>query len=165
MKFTTENSWFAVLIIQSWIKSMIRVLLLKSSTYISEKVSVGSSSTSLGPDDWARVKKIVNGVNRISFVFAKKRKCLMEALIVHDTLKRIGILSTIRLGAITSDETIKAHDKAIEEKEILSREIIADAVPSRAGVAVGAGSGGAGGAFIPVGGEGNSLSGCNLSIT
>ncbi len=45
MKFNRENTWYASLIIQYWIKNMIRVLLLKPSNYIAEMITLESKNT------------------------------------------------------------------------------------------------------------------------
>lgn len=109
MKFTLENTWYASLVIQFWIKNMIRVLFLKPAAYFKDIISQESTNNSLQTVDWNKVKKVVKGVQWISPAFAKKRKCLMEALVVYGTLKKVGISSTIRLGAKTTNDSIKTH--------------------------------------------------------
>lgn len=109
MNLTLENSRLILLIIQCWTNSILKVVFLKPSSYIPSITSNDVPKKSLGPEDWLRIKKIVKGVQRISPLLLKKRKCLMEALIVYNALKKRGISSSIKLGAFTTKDSIKTH--------------------------------------------------------
>ncbi len=60
-------------------------------------------------EKWKIVKKVVKGVIRISPLFAKKRKCLMEALIVYKTLSKFGIQPCFKLGAKKHKNLLETH--------------------------------------------------------
>ena len=55
------------------------------------------------------VKKVVKGVNMISPLFVKRRKCLIEALIAYKTLSKFGLTPNFRLGAKKDNNRLITH--------------------------------------------------------
>lgn len=88
---------------------MVVVLFRTPSTYLSRVTLEEQSHNTLSPDEWKIVKKTVKGVRKISPLFMKKRRCLMEALVVFNTLNKLGISSVINLGAKKEDKQLSAH--------------------------------------------------------
>lgn len=109
MKLNPENIEIAYYISTSWIKNIVRIQRSKSSIYFSRVSDTNTSSYFPTSAEWIKIKKVVKGVHIISSAFKKKRKCLMEALIAYDTLERIGISTTIKVGAKIDNNTIDTH--------------------------------------------------------
>lgn len=109
MRLSFENIRIALLIGESWVKNSIAVTFSNSALKISIEDSRNIDQQTLQPEELIRVKKVVKGIQRLSPFFVKRRKCLMEALIVFSTLKRIGVFSKIRIGARAIDKSVKAH--------------------------------------------------------
>lgn len=109
MKLSAQNIHIAFLIAYFWSVSSIRITFLRPSSYLPEIVLNNKAQHILSEKEWIIVRKTVKGVRRISPLFVKRRKCLMEAIIVFKTLKRLGIVSLFRVGASNKEKTLSTH--------------------------------------------------------
>ena len=109
MKLTKVNLHLFLKIILNWSKTVLRIVFMQPSNYIESITSKNHSTEQLSPEEWIRVRKVVKGVRKISPLFLKKRKCLMQALIVFQTLKKLGIASDFRLGVKKEQDQFSTH--------------------------------------------------------
>lgn len=109
MKINRQNLRILLLIMESWFVSMIRILFLKPAAYIARMQSSGNPLNEISENELVPVRKIVKGVRQLSPVIAGKRKCLVEAFIVHRTLIKLDIPAEIRLGTRKGEDGLSAH--------------------------------------------------------
>ena len=120
MKLSAENSYIAFLIAYFWLLSIIRVTFRRPSSYLPEIILDNKKQHPLSQKEWILVGKTVKGVRKMSRLFAKRRKCLMEAIIVYETLKRLGIVSLFRVGASNKEKTLTTHAwVSVEDKIVI----------------------------------------------
>lgn len=109
MRLSRENSYIGLLISYYWIVSIIQVTFRQSSSYLPEIIFEYPPQHPLSKKEWIFVRKTVKGVRKISPLFAKRRKCLMEALIAYKALKKLGIVSFFHIGASNKESTLSTH--------------------------------------------------------
>ena len=90
-------------------ESIYRVTILHPSSYLLRITSEEVVENSITIKKRKIVKKVIKGVNMISPLFAKRRKCLIEALIAYKTLIKFGLTPSFRLGAKKEDNKLITH--------------------------------------------------------
>ena len=124
MRLNSENRHIGFLIAYFWSVSIIRVTFLQPSSYLPEIILDNKAQQPLSEKEWILVRKTVKGVRRISPLFAKKRKCLMEAIIVYKTLHKLGIVSLFRVGASNKEKRLSTHAwVSVENKNVIGGSV------------------------------------------
>ena len=109
MKLTRDNFRIISAVITSWMKSSFYVVFSKPSVYLSPIIHRIPSQQELSKQNRIMVRKIVRGTRKLSPLFRKSRRCLMEALIVHDSLRKFHIESAFKIGTVKSERGLEAH--------------------------------------------------------
>ena len=90
MRLSSENLRIVFLIFRFWMESFFRVTVLHPSSYLLKITSERETENSMTIEKRKIVKKVVKGVNMISPLFVKRRKCLTEALITYKTYQSLA---------------------------------------------------------------------------
>ena len=109
MRLNPENIRITHLILQFWVGSIFRVVISHPSGYLIRITSVIVAEDPVTDGDRKIIQKVVKGVKKLSPLFSKKRRCLMEALVVYNTLIKFGITPQIRLGAKREKHQLVTH--------------------------------------------------------
>ena len=109
MKLNSQNLRIVVLILRFWMESFFRVTILHPSSYLLKITSEKEVENSMPIEKKKIIKKVVKGVNMISPLFAKRRKCLIEALITYKTLSKLGLAPSFRLGVKKDNNRLITH--------------------------------------------------------
>ena len=121
MKITRENIRLTGLLISAWITAIIRISFSQPNTYLEDILtSHPGKERVLSDPEWRIVKKTVKGTKKISVLFRKDRKCLVESMIVQHSLKKFGIPNVFKLGARAEEKKISTHAWIeIEDKTVI----------------------------------------------
>jgi hypothetical protein len=109
MRINKGNISLSFLIIGTWLVTIWRISINRSSFYLTDYLAEGESRNSLSEEQWTIVRKIVKGVRMLSPLFLKNRKCLMEALLVKESLKKRVIVTQFHLGAKKDSNNVSPH--------------------------------------------------------
>ena len=109
MNLTADNVRIFSRVLRSWIKSSLQVVFSKPSVYLSPILEADPVRSELTRQNRIIARKVVKGTRKLSPLFRKSRKCLMEALIVYDVLSGYEIPSEFKLGTGTSGKDFEAH--------------------------------------------------------
>jgi hypothetical protein len=119
MKLNAENLRIAQLILHSWAGAYYLIKFSKPQEYLANGSFEEQGHQTLSVEDWTRVRKTVKGTRFISPLFRKKRKCLMEALIVSRGLAKNGIVTRLHIGARKEDQALSTHAWVTLEDKVL----------------------------------------------
>jgi len=119
MKLSKDNLRIASSILRNWVYYIFRITLSRPASYLPEIVNKKAHPQTLTPAEWIKLRKIVKGVRKLSPLFAKKRKCLMEALIAYKSLRMEGIQASFHIGAKKDKQTVSAHAWVSAEGRII----------------------------------------------
>ena len=109
MRLSSVNIRITFLILRFWVESIFRVTILHPSSYLLKITSERELENSITIEQRKVIKKVVKAINYINPLFAKRRKCLIEALITYKTLLKFGLTPSFRLGAKKDNSRLITH--------------------------------------------------------
>jgi hypothetical protein len=119
MRISSKNAGIFLRIMVAWIRSVALILFSNASSYLGKSIRESNPAQILSHEDWIIARKIVKGTRKISPLINKRRRCLMEALIVHRTLSQYGIFSEIKVGTGKENNQLKAHAWIVLDEKVL----------------------------------------------
>ncbi len=108
MKVNPENIRIAATVIKEWLSTIHKISYLKPIDYLRVHSKTKTISPQLSLEKRIILRKVLKAVKIISPIFRKSRKCLIEALVVHGTLTRFGVITQIHFG-VKKNGVLKTH--------------------------------------------------------
>jgi hypothetical protein len=109
MKINPENIGILFRILSAWVSSVYRIKTYRSLEYIKTSGQGPGRPDPLTEREWTMIRKAVKGIRYLSPLFLKRRRCLMEALILNRYLYRMGVDSRLHLGARKENGNVSTH--------------------------------------------------------